>query len=587
MVNELEMIEKYKNLMNTNIKRFRQEYSDGDRRDISIDKSYNFDRYSHSDFIERSEFSRDKDRILFSRAFRRLEHKAQIFSHERGDHYRTRLTHTLEVAQIARNISQYLGLNEDLAEAITLGHDIGHTPFGHEGERVLDLVLGGKDDLSRKIRYKINYGGFKHNFNSVRVLDIIEKKYNTEKGLNLTWQVLEGILKHTKTRRNDELCWDINRFIQNIDKNYDRKFKEFLYYENSVTLEGQIVSISDEIAQRQHDLDDGMRDRYLNLNYEKVANEIRKIISEILISYKNKNDVYLSLLIDLDTIIEKRSEEANQSIYEDEYKRDTLIRDIIEYFICDVTLTSFYNIDKNAEKSMIVDGPRKFFSRKIIDFSEIGAKFDKKINQYINNRIVNSNQVNRFDGKANYVINRLFKAYYFNPLQMSEFSLKRLRSLILENSDIYSIRLKNYTDENENPIAIKNISFSESKPDEVKKLIEYLKLEININELIHPLSEHLNVNPKNLNRINDEDSDYLTIGELPLYKLLKSKELKLICQRSIILQKNEIIDKQNDEERFIKCMLEDHYAFLSVICDYISGMTDNYANNEYSQLYQT
>jgi len=166
------------------------------RRNNRIDDLYHFNQYSESNFISRSEFSRDRDRILFSRAFRRLEHKAQIYSHERGDHFRTRLTHTLEVLQIARNISRYLGLNEDLTEAITLGHDIGHTPFGHEGERVLDQILSGKSGY-KELHHKINYTGFKHNFNSLKVLDKIENKYDKESGLNLTWQVLEGILKPT------------------------------------------------------------------------------------------------------------------------------------------------------------------------------------------------------------------------------------------------------------------------------------------------------------------------------------------------------------------------------------------------------
>lgn len=150
-------------------------------------------------YIDRNEFSRDRDRILYTNAFRRLQHKAQVYSNKKGDHYRTRLTHTLEVNQIAKSISKNLGLNIDLTESIALGHDIGHTPFGHAGEEVLDNIMKGKDDLGGKLEYTIDYGGFKHNMNSIKILEILEEK-NGEKGLNLTWQTLDGILKHTSIK---------------------------------------------------------------------------------------------------------------------------------------------------------------------------------------------------------------------------------------------------------------------------------------------------------------------------------------------------------------------------------------------------
>ena len=162
----------YEDLIKTIERNYKQVDGSNCRRYAKIDDLEFFNQYSHSEFISRSEFSRDRDRILFSRAFRRLEHKAQIYSHDRGDHYRTRLTHTLEVLQIAKNMSRYLGLNEDLAEAIALGHDIGHTPFGHEGEKVLNLILTGKADY-KELNYKLDYTGFKHNYNSLKILDVI------------------------------------------------------------------------------------------------------------------------------------------------------------------------------------------------------------------------------------------------------------------------------------------------------------------------------------------------------------------------------------------------------------------------------
>src|SRR5215813_5618682 len=140
----------------------------------------------------RSVFQRDRDRIIHSAAFRRLTHKTQVFVYHEGDHYRTRLTHSLEVAQIARTVSRALALNEDLAEAIALGHDLGHTPFGHSGEKVLDRLLRDHHPEA---------GGFKHNFQSVRVVDRLEKRYD-EPGLNLTHDVREGILKHTAWKKS-------------------------------------------------------------------------------------------------------------------------------------------------------------------------------------------------------------------------------------------------------------------------------------------------------------------------------------------------------------------------------------------------
>lgn len=243
----------------------------------------------------RDEFSRDADRIIYSKSFRRLEHKAQVYSNKRGDHYRTRLTHTLEVTQIARSISRNLGLNEHLSEAIALGHDIGHTPFGHAGEEVLDNIMRGKDDLGGKIDYLIDYGGFKHNFNSIKILEIVEKRKGTN-GLNLTWQTLDGILKHTKVIKDDKK-WDLTRFVRDIS-NYEHIMKyDYFTIESKpsniypLTLEGQVVAISDEIAQREHDLDDSLRDEDL-FRFEDMSKQINKILEEIKNNLTSKTTGY-------------------------------------------------------------------------------------------------------------------------------------------------------------------------------------------------------------------------------------------------------------------------------------------------------
>ena len=193
----------------------------------------------------RTEYQRDRDRILHSKAFRRLKHKTQVFLSPEGDHYRTRLTHTLEVAQISRTIARALRLNEDLTEAIALGHDLGHTPYGHSGEKILNMI---------------HPGGFKHNLQSLRVVEYLEKG-KLGYGLNLTWEVKDGILNHTG----------------------DKKPK---------TLEGQIVKLSDRIAYINHDIDDALRAnvlkavdlpedclKYLGASHsERINNMIRDVV---------------------------------------------------------------------------------------------------------------------------------------------------------------------------------------------------------------------------------------------------------------------------------------------------------------------
>jgi len=180
----------------------------------------------------RSAFQRDRDRIVHSRAFRRLEYKTQVFVHHEGDHYRNRLTHTLEGAQIARTITRVLRLNEDLAEAIALAHDLGHTPFGHAGERVLDQLMR-------------DAGGFDHNRQSLRVVDVLEERYPTFHGLNLTHETREGMLKHGCN-------W--SHPVPLPDLGHQR------------SLEAQAADLADEIAYTNHDLDDGLRSGILELH---------------------------------------------------------------------------------------------------------------------------------------------------------------------------------------------------------------------------------------------------------------------------------------------------------------------------------
>ena len=183
----------------------------------------------------RSEFQRDRDRIIHSAAFRRLKHKTQVFVTHEGDHYRTRLTHSLEVSQIARSICRVFNLNEDLAETLALAHDIGHPPFGHAGEAALSNSMD-------------NYGGFDHNDQAIRVVHILEKKYFEFDGLNLTWETLEGLVKH-----NGPVNDNVPPTIIDLNNEFNLCLDEY------ASLEAQIAAIADDIAYNNHDVDDGLR----------------------------------------------------------------------------------------------------------------------------------------------------------------------------------------------------------------------------------------------------------------------------------------------------------------------------------------
>lgn len=192
-------------------------------------------RFSEEESPLRTAFQRDRDRILHSAAFRRLEYKTQVFVNHEGDHFRTRLTHTLEVAQIARTAARYLGLNEDIAETVALAHDLGHSPFGHAGERGLNAVL-------------VDHGGFDHNAQTLRVVTVLENRYASFDGLNLTWETLEGVVKH-----NGPLLDNVPAYVTEYSAEHD------LELATQPSAEAQIAALADDIAYTNHDLDDGLR----------------------------------------------------------------------------------------------------------------------------------------------------------------------------------------------------------------------------------------------------------------------------------------------------------------------------------------
>jgi dGTPase len=219
--------------------------------------------------LTRSDFQRDRDRIIHSTAFRRLKHKTQVFLEHEGDHYRTRLTHTLEVAQIARSIARALGLDEDLAETQALAHDLGHTPFGHAGERALDRVMA-------------DHGGFDHNAQSLKIVTDLERRYATFDGLNLTWETLEGLVKHNGPLTDHDgagIGHYLGKSLPQAIAAYDKRHPLELWTQASA--EAQAAAIADDIAYNAHDIDDGLRARILTLEELRAVPFLAALLDEI------------------------------------------------------------------------------------------------------------------------------------------------------------------------------------------------------------------------------------------------------------------------------------------------------------------
>jgi dGTPase len=305
----------------------------------------------------RSAFARDRDRILHTTAFRRLEYKTQVFVNSEGDHYRTRLTHSLEVAQIGRSIARALRLNEDLVEAISLSHDLGHTPFGHAGEQVLNDLMA-------------DYGGFEHNRQSLRIVEKLEKRYPDFPGLNLTWEVREGIVKH-KT-------------------DYDRGEAEG--YEPAVlpTAETQIVNLADEIAYNSHDLDDGLRAQVLRPSmledvrlWEEILDAVGYTPSDVLPDMMRYRIVRFLINLEIEDLIRETDHQLTAGGIDSVEKVRTLGYPVVDF--------SPQMKAKNRElKAALMD------------------KF------YLNYRMI------RRTAKARRIITRLFEAYEGEPKQLPQ-----------------------------------------------------------------------------------------------------------------------------------------------------------------------
>jgi dGTPase len=396
----------------------------------------------------RTKFQRDRDRILYSRAFRRLDGKTQVFLATDDDHIRNRLTHTLEVSQIARTISKALALNEDLTEAIALGHDIGHTPFGHVGERTLNYIMNGCHKIKNFNSHLENqYKGFKHNWQSIRIVTKLE-----DKSLNLTDHTLWGMLNHSSIGKNNTCPIKELEKTYKLEDTYKREkdnimcnltynsenctFKgmqsiEF-YYENFRDIdskinflgcwnfEGLVVAIADEIAQRHHDVEDALE--YDLISRNDLINEIKNSYKSIL-TEQNSSD------------LEKwKSNSMTKSEYMKEFSTfivDLLISNVIHNSKIKISeLEKKFNITDNKEfykqKQLIFQIKTEKGLKKIISFNDEMECTDKKFSKFLKQRVLNSFKAQRMDGMGKYIIIKLFEAYIENPQQLPDKTIKHI-----------------------------------------------------------------------------------------------------------------------------------------------------------------
>ncbi len=321
----------------------------------------------------RSAFRRDCDRVIHSTAFRRLKHKTQVFVFHEGDHYRTRLTHTLEVAQIARALARQLGLDEDLTETLALAHDLGHPPFGHAGERALDECL--KD-----------HGGFDHNAQSLRVVTLLERRYPQFDGLNLTWESLEGIVKHNgpMTSRDGNAvgryrAHGVPAGIAGYVRDHDLELWSY------ASLEAQVAAIADDIAYNAHDIDDGLRADLFAVDDLNAIPRIADINASVKARYPN---------------------------IDENLRGAELVRELISYLINSVAMETGRRLDKASPKSV---GDVRNQRVTLVAFSDDAAKAEATIKAFLKERMYRHTRVMNVMNDAESVVRDLFARYREKP----------------------------------------------------------------------------------------------------------------------------------------------------------------------------
>ncbi len=300
----------------------------------------------------RSEYQRDRDRIIHSTGFRRLEYKTQVFVNHEGDLYRTRLTHSLEVAQIARSVARTLRLNEDLTEAISLAHDLGHTPFGHAGQDALHACMK-------------NYGGFEHNLQSLRIVDALEKNYADFSGLNLCFETREGVLKHCSLKNAQQLGDVGERFLK----------------KQQASLEAQLTNIADQIAYNNHDIDDGIRSGLLTIEQMREVDLFSAQYDKVMWKYPELT--------------------GHRCVHE-------TIRRMIGDQVVDLVETSKAKLEQ--VKPQTIDDVRQH-SENLIGFSEEMRQRNQELKKFLRENLYYHHKVYRMTRKAHQVIEALFGAF--------------------------------------------------------------------------------------------------------------------------------------------------------------------------------
>lgn len=324
-------------------------------------------KYAEEPPTWRTHYQRDRDRVIHSRAFRRLEYKTQVFLNGTGDHLRTRLTHTMEVAGITRNIARALGLNEDLAETIALAHDLGHSPFGHKGEEALNKLM--KDA-----------GGFEHNGHSLRIVEELEQKYPKFPGLNLSWEVREGLVKHYTA--------------------YDHPSKRKGFDARNSSLEAQVANLADEITYYSHDLDDGLDAGLL------TEAQLRK---------------HVKVWAEATRRVKRQFGELA-----DETRRYFIIRCIIDDQVTDVVETTEKHIA--AAKVETADDVR-LHARALVNYSPERRALNLELRHFLYNNLYYNPQVHEPNKRAVRMLEDLFHYYVEHPQQIGEWSKKRAKKI--------------------------------------------------------------------------------------------------------------------------------------------------------------
>ncbi|AFC73761.1 deoxyguanosinetriphosphate triphosphohydrolase [Rickettsia montanensis] len=313
--------------------------------------------YKESPTSYRNEFERDRDRIIHTNAFRRLQYKTQVFINHEGDHYRNRLTHSLEVSNVARSVANTLNLSNNLAETIALAHDLGHTPFGHAGERALNECMR-------------EYNGFSHNAQSLKILTLLEKRYAAYNGVNLTWEVLEGIVKH-----NGPILGEINEYIAEYNKQNDLELSTY------ASAEAQIAALADDISYISHDLEDSIGAKIIDFNSLAELKYIDQYVFELKSKFKNISSSCL--------------------IYE-------VVRKLIHELITDLLWQTKENLNK--EKITNIDEIRNL-NYQIVDFTEKTNENIKETKKFLHERVYKSDKITAISLKCTKIVQGLFKVY--------------------------------------------------------------------------------------------------------------------------------------------------------------------------------